>query len=235
MIVMISPAKTFKTRFYTTDKNPYFNKGAQNFIAKLTQLDKDTIIKRMKVSSSLAEKIIYDYNHFGEKKNPAIFSYYGHQYKYFDIDSIDSIHYPYIHEHLFILSGLYGLLKAFDNISTYRLEMQDKTLMNLVDYWKPKITCYIKKFYKDEMIINLCSHEYGQLISDLDQTINISFKQNPDNLLHSMEVKKLRGLFAREIMLNPDKNIKSIGIEGYIYQQSLSDKNNYTYIKEFSS
>jgi len=236
MIILISPAKTFKNQPYSINQKPYLYKGAWMMIDKLKQVDKKTLMKKMKVSDKLADQIIYDYEHFNESHNAAIFSYYGHQYRHFDIASIDQSYYPSIKKHLFILSAVYGILNAFDDISHYRLEMQDKTVMNLYNYWSPKIPAYIRKFHRDETIINLCSHEYGQIIENLENTINIDFTQHKNNnySIHSMEIKKMRGLFARALVLNPEQDIKQIEIEGYIYNQDLSDDKHYLYVKEMN-
>ncbi len=237
MIVLISPAKTFNIRPYSKGLTPYYNMEAQELIKSLKKLDKNTIIKKMKVSEKLATQIMEDYKNFGKTKNSAIFSYYGHQFKHFDVDSIATNQYDTIAQSLYILSGLYGILNAFDDISPYRLEMQDKTLFNLYDYWHDKIHKFIDTKHKGETIINLCSHEYGQLVDHLEQTITINFSQKIDNnyKIHSMEVKKLRGLFARHLMLNINDDLKSIAIDGYTFDEKLSDDHHYTYVKEITS
>jgi cytoplasmic iron level regulating protein YaaA (DUF328/UPF0246 family) len=234
MIICISPAKTFNLQPYSINQKPYLNKGAHMMIDQLKLLDKKTIVKKMSVSDKLADQIMYDYNHFGEKKNAAIFSYYGHQYRHFNVATLDPSYYPNLKKHLFILSAVYGILNALDDISVYRLEMQDKTIMNLYDYWSPKIPAYIRKFHKNETIINLCSKEYGRIIENLDHTINIEIYQKKQNKLsiHSMEAKRMRGLFARCLIENPSTDLKTLSIDGYCFNHEKSDEHHYIYIKE---
>lgn len=58
------------------------------------------------------------------RQSPAIFSYVGIQYQYMAPDLLDDAGLAYIQQHLRILSGLYGILRPFDGIVPYRLEMQ---------------------------------------------------------------------------------------------------------------
>ncbi len=234
MIIFISPAKTFRETDISFGQKPYFHKDALDMIDKLKTIPIETIEKKMKISNKLAHDVLNDYHHFDENHHAAIFSYFGHQYRNFDISSIDDSNYPYLKDHLYILSGLYGIVNAFDDISHYRLEMQDKTLMNLYKYWEPKIHKFIQTKLSGKTIINLCSNEYGQLISNLDQTITVDFQQLKKNGkygIHSMEVKKMRGLFARYLVTHPKTDIKSIVIEDYIYQDDLSNNQKFVFVK----
>ena len=46
----------------------------------------------------------------------------------------------YLRDHLRILSGFYGLLRPFDGVVSYRLEMQAKLPQgDLYGFWKDKI------------------------------------------------------------------------------------------------
>ncbi|MCE2324198.1 peroxide stress protein YaaA, partial [Streptococcus thermophilus] len=59
------------------------------------------------------------------RQSPAIFSYSGIQYQYMAPDLLDDAGLVYIQQHLRILSGLYGILRPFDGVVPYRLEMQN--------------------------------------------------------------------------------------------------------------
>ncbi|MFA6801424.1 MAG: YaaA family protein [Acholeplasmataceae bacterium] len=234
MIIMISPAKTFKESAISFDQIPYFINESNELNKKLKVLNQRTIIKKMKVSEKLAQQIYDDYQHFGNHQSAAIFSYDGYQYKNLNIESIYPLYQSNIKNHLYIISGLYGLLNAFDDISKYRLEIKDKTIGNLYDFWKPKILDYIQSKFKDETIINLCSNEYGQIIKDLKQTITIDFYKRKNNQLsiHSMEVKRLRGLYTKSLLINPNQDLTMMNIDNYLYNHNLSDQNHMVFIKE---
>ena len=61
-----------------------------------------------------------------ERLTPAILAYEGIQYQYMAPNVFTAVQYAYIEEHLRILSGFYGILRPFDGVTPYRLEMQAK-------------------------------------------------------------------------------------------------------------
>lgn len=69
-------------------------------------------------------------------------------------------------QHLLILSGLYGLLRPFDAIQPYRLEMGYKlaapTVMPLAAYWQPHLAPLLDP---NETYINLTAKEYFQAVT----------------------------------------------------------------------
>ena len=57
---------------------------------------------------------------------PALLAYDGIQYKYMAPGVFTEKQFHYVKAHLRTLSGLYGVLRPFDGVSPYRLEMQAK-------------------------------------------------------------------------------------------------------------
>lgn len=57
---------------------------------------------------------------------PAVIAYEGIQYQYMAPVVFTEKALRYIDSHLFILSGFYGVLRPFDGVTPYRLEMQAK-------------------------------------------------------------------------------------------------------------
>ena len=82
-------------------------------------------------------------------------------------DSFSNSEFDYISNYLrILLSGFYGILKPFDGIVPYRLEMQAKLAIgndkNLYSFWGD--TLY-KELTKDtNIILNLASKEYSKTI-----------------------------------------------------------------------
>ena len=125
----------------------------------------------MNVSEKIAE---INFNRFKNWKNPssssiskqAIFAFKGDVYSGLDADSISDENHNFMQDNLRILSGFYGLLRPFDKILPYRLEMGTKLSNNrgnnLYKFWGDKITDLLKDDLKDEneFIINLASEEY---------------------------------------------------------------------------
>ena len=57
---------------------------------------------------------------------PAVLSYEGLAYQYMAPAVFEDGHFDYVQEHLRILSAFYGVLRAMDGVTPYRLEMQAK-------------------------------------------------------------------------------------------------------------
>ena len=237
MILFISPAKTFRKTDVTSHQIPMFMKETALLIKKLKSMSVKAIEKNMKVSKKVAETTHHYYQAFGETSYPAIFTYFGHQYKHINPESLSSKNIDDMNHRLYIMDGLYGLLRPLDKISYYRLEMQDKSIRNLYHYWTSKMSKYLGENHKNDIFINLASHEYGQIIKDLDQTYTIEFYQQKNDKLniHSMEAKKLRGLMVNYIFshqINNLQDIYNIHIEGYSFNKKRSRDKEIIFTKE---
>ena len=98
---------------------------------------------------------------------PAILAYEGIQYRYMSPGVFTDREYEYIQNHLRILSGFYGILRPFDGVVPYRLEMQAKlkteTAIDLYAYWNSTLAEYL--FGETKCILNLASKEYSLCVS----------------------------------------------------------------------
>ena len=79
----------------------------------------------------------------------------------FTYDELD-----YIQKHLRILSGFYGLLRPFDGVAPYRLEMQAKLAVagarDLYAFWGDTLALALAK--NTDVIFNLASKEYSRSV-----------------------------------------------------------------------
>ena len=80
----------------------------------------------------------------------------------------------YANDHLRILSGLYGVLRPFDGINEYRLEMGTKLPVgkNLYEYWGKTLEESIAEELKNsssKILINLASKEYYKSIEAIEK------------------------------------------------------------------
>ena len=98
---------------------------------------------------------------------PAVLAYEGIQYRYMAPGVFTQQEFDYVQEHLRILSGFYGVLKPFDGVVPYRLEMQAKLkvceVKDLYSYWDNSIAEHL--FAETDCIINLASKEYSLCVS----------------------------------------------------------------------
>ena len=98
---------------------------------------------------------------------PAILAYDGIAFKYMAPAVFDGEQFEYIQSHLFVLSGFYGVVRPFDGVVPYRLEMQARLktdgFKNLYDYWSRDI--YECVTDGCDTVINLASEEYSKTVS----------------------------------------------------------------------
>ena len=170
---------------------------------------------------------------------PAIYAFDGDVYSGIDSYSLNKNKIDILQERLFIISGLYGLLKPLDLIQPYRLEMGTKfeinSYNNLYEFWTEKITEKIVSECKpNELLINLASNEYfsainlGKIKSEIITPKFLDFKNGKLKMI-SFYAKKARGLMVRFLI---DKNITELegilkfDLEGYSYSESETNNLN---------
>lgn len=232
MIILISPAKTFKKNPSQSDQNPLFIKESFVLQKKLKRLSKDQIKKAMKLSEKLATTVYHDYQHLNESHYTSIESYYGQVYKALNYETLNLEEKTYIEKRLYIISGLYGLVKPLDGISFYRLELQDQTITNLYEYWKPFIKSYLTHHHSNEIILSLCSNEYEKILEDIPH-ISINFDASEN--IHSMALKTLRGHFLREMAKHEImhlEDLKSLKVDGFIFDPNRSTHSQYIFRRD---
>lgn len=237
MIIFISPAKTFTQSHISSNQLPFFGAQTKELANHFSNLSKEQLKTSMKLSEKIANQTYQYYQNFNLNKQPALYSYHGHQYKHLGASSLNDDDLRYANDHLYIISGLYGLLKPLDLISFYRLEMNDKSFLNLYDFWTPLLLEFIMKHHENDILINLASDEYGQIIKNFKTAYTIEFFQLKDKKksIHSMEVKKMRGLWTHYLLKNRVdhlSSLKKIEIEGYIFNPKLSLNQTLVFTKE---
>jgi len=141
---------------------------------------------------------------------PAIISYSGIQYQYMAPDLFTAEALAYLQKNVRILSGLYGVLRPFDGVWPYRLEMKNKVLgfgePNLYKYWGETLVDNL--FDKNDVVINLASKEYSKniapYVSDKRQMITIDFQEQKNGQWKTVGVhaKMARGEMVRFISEN---------------------------------
>ncbi len=174
---------------------------------------------------------------------PAILAYEGIQYRYMAPSVFENKSFEYIQEHLRILSGFYGILKPFDGITPYRLEMQAKLKVgerdSLYDFWGSSLVD--KLIIGGEPIINLASKEYSRCISkyvskDVQFVSCVFGEYVGDKILEKgTAVKMARGEMVRfmaEKQIENLSDIKTFDRLKYKFSPEQSDSNTYVFIKE---
>ena len=223
MKILVSPAKSlnFEDKVQTLiNSKPLFHNDAIKINSVLKKESIESLCDLMGISSKLGELNWTRNQDFTKDSNyskQAIFAFNGDVYDGFDINSLDHEKHQLVNNVIRILSGLYGILKPFDHIKPYRLEMGTKFSINgnknLYDFWKSKVTNQLKsELAEDELIVNLASNEYFSVINSKEvsnKIISPQFKDFKNGTLKiiSFYAKKARGLMSRFII---DNNVKSV-------------------------
>ena len=171
MRIIISPAKKMNM---DADSLPWqmlpaFLSDAQQLCAKLQSMSYEQLKTLWKCNDQIAalnvERLQGMVLH--TQLTPAILAYKGIQYQYMAPSVFTQQEFDYVQEHLRILSGFYGVLRPFDGVTPYRLEMQAKLKIgkgnDLYTYWGNRLADHL--FAETDCIINLASKEYSDCIS----------------------------------------------------------------------
>lgn len=127
MRILISPAKKMRvdTDSLAPAGLPAFLPETQRLLAALRAMTAPQLQALWKCNDSIAalnlERLTGMDLH--RQLTPAILSYEGIQYRYMAPGVLDRGALAYLQAHLRILSGFYGLLRPFDGVTPYRLEM----------------------------------------------------------------------------------------------------------------
>ncbi len=246
MRIIISPAKKMNV---DTDRLPY--ESLPQFLSK-TEILKN----RLQTMSPIELKNLWACNdsitklnierlqsmNLEENLTPAILSYEGIQYKYMAPSIFEYDHFDYINEHLRILSGFYGMLRPFDGVVPYRLEMQARLIVNgmdnLYDFWGNCLATQLQA--ETDFIINLASKEYSKVIyphlKPNTKFLTCTFGEQKEGKIieKGTMCKMARGEMVRYLAegnIKKFKDIKEFNRLGYTYSIQLSTEYNYIFIK----
>ena len=239
MKILISPAKSldFENNVETIiSSKPIFADQAHvinNTIKNLTAPDLSSLMSISPKLSELNWSRNQEFQKIDSKEKEAIFAFNGDVYDGIDANTINKSNHEKLQNSLRILSGLYGILKPFDKIKAYRLEMGTKISINgsknLYDFWKENVTnSIVNEANENEIIVNLASNEYFSVIdkSLISNTIvNPQFKDFKNGKLKiiSFYAKKARGLMTRFLIdndINSLSDIESFNSSGYMFSQN---------------
>ena len=97
---------------------------------------------------------------------PAVLAYDGIQYQHMAPGVFTEAEFAYVQEHLRILSGFYGLLRPFDGVTPYRLEMGARLAVDgcrdLYGFWGEKLARALAG--ESGWVLDLASKEYSRAV-----------------------------------------------------------------------
>ena len=253
MVTLISPSKTLN---FDDNNSCNLNTDCRliNHTSELHKILVNFSINDLKDLMNVSDKIAeLNYNRFKHWEEPsksdsskqAIYAFKGDVYSGLDAESILENKFDFLQENLRIISGFYGLLRPFDKILPYRLEMSTKLSnsrgKNLYEFWGDNITNLLNNDIEDEnsYVVNLASNEYFKSIKKnklKNEIITPIFKEFKNGTYKTIAIyaKKARGLMSRFIIDNKiqkPENLKAFNLERYSFDNNLSDDYNYVFTR----
>ena len=247
MKLLISPAKKMRAEDFLPPRTqpPLLEKSAQllNYVRGLSL---PQLKRLLACNESLAQEAFENFRtmELGRGTTPALLAYDGIQYKYMAPGVFTEEQFHYVKAHLRILSGFYGVLRPFDGVSPYRLEMQAKVktsfCKNLYDFWGDSLGQYL--LGEDDTFVNLASEEYAKAVCPALQgkarfvTCVFAEEPEPGKLVEKgVYVKMARGemvRFAAENHVSAPEGLQGFQRLGYTFAPQLSNHQQYVFRRE---
>ena len=247
MKIIISPAKKMNidTDTLAFRSMPSFLSETEELLAWMRRLTFAEAKAIWKCNDKIAEQNYRRFQEMDRERNltPAVIAYEGIQYQYMAPAVFGGAQTDYIQEHLRILSGFYGVLKPFDGVTPYRLEMQAKASEagDLYKFWGDKLYREVAGEEKDGgLILNLASKEYSKCIEKYltpeDTYVTVVFGELADGKVKQKGTlaKMARGEMVRYLAENKvedPERIKGFDRLGYCFEETLSNEKEYVFLK----
>lgn len=169
MKLLISPAKKMRVErdFLPPETCPALLDRSALLLEHLRSLPLPELKRLLACNDALAQEAYRNFRamELDRGETPALFAYDGIQYKYMTPGLFTQEQLDYVKEHLRILSGFYGVLRPFDGVSPYRLEMQAKLktdfCASLYDFWGEDLE---RQLDGEGVLLNLASAEYSRSV-----------------------------------------------------------------------
>lgn len=254
MKLILSPAKSIDTiktvQLKEFSVSPFLPESSI-LVNKLRKFSVKKLQEMMHISTDLAELNYLRYKNWvlpeqpTDEIIPAVLAFNGEVYKGLDARSLTEEQSQNMQESVYILSGLYGVLKPMDLIFPYRLEMGTKWDIsskhkNLYAYWGKKIAAYLNKNMSEkEVLINLASAEYFKAVDKKifkSTIITPVFKEfkNGEYKIVMMYAKHARGAMARYCIVNKiedPEELKLYTVDGYSFDSNQSTENEWVFVR----
>lgn len=247
MRIIISPAKKMRvdTDSFAPDGLPAFLPETARLLAALRAMDAPQLQKLWKCNDSIAALNLERLAHMDLNRSltPALLAYEGIQYQYMAPSVFDREQLTYVKEHLRILSGFYGLLRPFDGVTPYRLEMaaplKAEGSRDLYAFWGDKLAQALAK--QTDLVVNLASKEYSKAVAPhLPPSViflTCTFGQETDGKVveKGTMCKMARGQMVRwmaEHQVRQAEALQAFDQLGYRFSPAHSDPKHYVFLKE---
>ncbi len=245
LTILLHSSKTMQAAPSKQDlQTPALLDQAKELQAYIKTLSAPQLASSMKISLPLAEKTAATYaawNTNPANQSLAIDCFKGDIYSGLQALELSASDRDYANKHLVILSGLYGLIRPYDGIMPYRLELMYKLpaakFNNLYTFWGESIALQLPP---RGLIINTSSVEYSKTVLPFVDAARVItpqfFTADPKTgkpkfvTVHS---KIARGAFARWLITSrsdTEKQMHGFDLLGYKFDAALSSPGQPAYV-----
>ncbi len=251
MKLIISPAKKMRedTDFLCPRSQPEFLPKTRKLLEYCRSLSKEELQRLLCCGKGIAD---LSYQRFqamdlDNALTPALLAFDGIQYQYMAPQLFTREQFRYAEDHLLILSGFYGVLRPFDGVCPYRLEMQAKVrtsfCRNLYEFWGGSLAEAV--FRDTDVLIDLASQEYAKTVSPFvpkgKRCIKVTFGEIPceagrqgKSVEKGVYVKMARGEMVRflaDTQARDPEALKEFRGLGYRFCPEASAEEHYVFLR----
>ncbi|HBB55055.1 MAG TPA: peroxide stress protein YaaA [Hyphomonadaceae bacterium] len=255
MLILLSPAKSLNM---APLQRPDIEPTRPRLVEEITELA--AIMKGVSVSQfaalmdlsvdlaalTHARAQAFDPNGALEGAKPALFAFNGDVYRAFEADTLTPAQAATAQAKLRLLSGLYGVLRPYDAIQPYRLEMGARLAnprgRDLYAFWGDKIARQLNAdaaAAEVDIILNLASEEYAGAVDRRalrPEFVTLTFKEEENGKARVLGLfaKRARGRFARfciDHRITDPEELKAVSVDGYRYDESASKEREWVFVR----
>ena len=239
-LILLSPAKTLNfdaalssVLAKMTPTRPRMPAQTSELAAELAKLGKPQIKSLMGLSDNLAALNHERFSNFdAQPSRMAIGAFEGMAYKGLDAPSLDAPALDYLQSNLRILCGLYGVLRPYDEIRPYRLEMSTKLGVgahaNLYKYWGSALTDSLDG-ESPSWVLNVASQEYAKSVQFASLRCPVVTAQFPGPAVHAKNARGEMARFCAQTRLTNPEQLRDFTGSGWSYVPSASDASTYVF------
>ena len=247
MRIIIAPAKKMimDTDSFAVDDLPQFLEQAERLKAVLQTMSPKELQSLWKCNDAIAKLNVerLEYMDLHRNLTPAIIAYEGIQYRYMAPGVMETSHLDYLREYLRILSGFYGLLRPFDGVTPYRLEMQAQLKVDgcrdLYQFWEDRLARQLAA--ETDFVLNLASKEYSKAVEPYlpgsVRFVTCTFGEWKGSKIieKGTQCKMARGQMVRwmaEYKIEDPEDLRAFDHLGYRFHGELSADNRFVFLKQ---
>ena len=237
MLVLLTPSKTMDfsapSPTYVVPTVPVFDaqaKDLRQFFAALPVAEFRRIMKTSNTLTVASQRLFLE-----AVRKPALWAYKGDVFKGVCADTLSRDDAQFAQRHILIPSALYGLVRPYDAVQPYRLEMRANVAIGEVktmyDFWGDSLAQYVASYWDNELLV-LSSQEYARaVVRHLPLNVRvvtpIFLDRKKDGRIAQVPIynKMMRGVMARWVIDHRISKLADIPIfneQGYAYDEQRS-------------